>query len=83
VCIASTFIPRHAPTPPPASGESRTWPKRALTVGLSTLQCSVARLILAMGGVRRVTVVTSRWHVRAPYFFSPYRRFGLDVRSAG
>lgn len=37
-------------------------------------------LILAMGDVRRVTVVTSPWHVRAPYFFLPYRRHGLHVR---
>lgn len=36
-------------------------------------------LILAMGGIRRVTVATSAWHVRAPYFFAPYRSFGLDV----
>jgi hypothetical protein len=26
-----------------------------------------------------VVVVTSAWHVRAPWFFAPYRRFGLDV----
>jgi len=36
-------------------------------------------LIAAMGEVRRVTVVTSAWHLRAPYFFAPYRRFGLRV----
>jgi hypothetical protein len=36
-------------------------------------------LILALGGVRRVVVVTSPWHVRAPFFFAPYRRYGLDV----
>lgn len=36
-------------------------------------------LILALGGVRRVSVVTSAWHVRTPFFFAPYRRFGLDV----
>jgi glucosamine-6-phosphate deaminase len=36
-------------------------------------------LIAAMGDVRRVTVVTSAWHLRAPYFFAPYRRFGLRV----
>jgi hypothetical protein len=40
--------------------------------------CSLP-LILALGGVRHVTVVTSAWHVRAPYFFLPYRRFGLGV----
>jgi glucosamine-6-phosphate deaminase len=36
-------------------------------------------LISALGGVRRVTVVTSAWHLRAPYFFAPYRGFGLRV----
>ena len=30
-------------------------------------------------GVRRVAVVTSAWHVRAPYLFAPYRRHGLRV----
>ena len=37
-------------------------------------------LLLATGGVRTVTVVTSWWHLRARYFFAPYRRFGLEVR---
>jgi len=36
-------------------------------------------LVLAQGGVRRVSVVTSAWHLRAPYFFAPYRRYGLDL----
>jgi uncharacterized SAM-binding protein YcdF (DUF218 family) len=36
-------------------------------------------LVLALGGVRRVSVVTSAWHVRAPWFFAPYRRRGLRV----
>jgi hypothetical protein len=40
--------------------------------------CSLP-LITAMGGVRRVTVVTSRWHLRAPYFFAPYRDAGLEL----
>jgi glucosamine-6-phosphate deaminase len=40
--------------------------------------CSLP-LILAMGGVRHVTVVTSGWHLRAPYFFAPYRRHGLSL----
>ena len=39
-------------------------------------------LIRAMGGVRRVTVVTSIWHVRAPYFFAPYRALGLRLSFA-
>ncbi len=36
-------------------------------------------LLLAMADVRRVTVVTSAWHVRAPWFFAAYARFGLAV----
>jgi glucosamine-6-phosphate deaminase len=36
-------------------------------------------LLLALGEVRHVTVVSSAWHVRVPWFFAPYRRFGLDV----
>jgi uncharacterized SAM-binding protein YcdF (DUF218 family) len=36
-------------------------------------------LLLAAGDLRRVTVVTSAWHLRTPWFFAPYRRFGLEV----
>jgi glucosamine-6-phosphate deaminase len=36
-------------------------------------------LVLAQGGVRRVSVVTSLWHLRTPYFFAPYRDHGLRV----
>jgi DUF218 domain-containing protein len=36
-------------------------------------------IILALG-VRHVTVVSSAWHVRVPWFFAPYRRYGLRVR---
>jgi hypothetical protein len=39
-------------------------------------------LVRAIGDVRRVTVVTSAWHVRTPYFFAPYRALGLRVRFA-
>jgi hypothetical protein len=28
----------------------------------------------------RISVVTSLWHLRAPYFFAPYRAFGLELR---
>jgi hypothetical protein len=38
--------------------------------------------VLALGGVREVTVVTSAWHVRAPYMFAPWRDRGLRVRYA-
>ena len=36
-------------------------------------------IIRAVGDIARVTVVTSAWHLRAPYFFAPYRLFGLHV----
>ena len=36
-------------------------------------------LLLAAGPIRHVTVVTSAWHVRARFFFAPYRRHGLRV----
>jgi glucosamine-6-phosphate deaminase len=36
-------------------------------------------LVLAAGVIGHVTVVTSAWHVRAPYFFATYRRFGLTI----
>ena len=36
-------------------------------------------IVLAIGGVDRVVVVTSLWHLRAPFFFAPYRRHGLEV----
>jgi DUF218 domain len=37
-------------------------------------------LVLALGGIGHVSVVTSAWHIRTPWFFAPYRRYGLDVR---
>jgi uncharacterized SAM-binding protein YcdF (DUF218 family) len=40
--------------------------------------CSLP-ILLALGDVRRITVVSSAWHLRVPFFFAPYRRFGLDV----
>jgi glucosamine-6-phosphate deaminase len=36
-------------------------------------------IVLALGSAARVSVVTSLWHVRAPYFFAPYRAFGLEL----
>lgn len=36
-------------------------------------------IVRAIGGIRRVAVVTSSWHIRAPYFFAPYRAFGLRL----
>jgi hypothetical protein len=39
-------------------------------------------LIRAIGDVRRVTVVTSVWHLRVFYFFAPYRALGLRLSFA-
>jgi glucosamine-6-phosphate deaminase len=39
-------------------------------------------LLLAMPEIRAVTVVTSRSHLRARYFFRPYRRYGLRLEFA-
>ena len=39
-------------------------------------------IVLALGGIRDVTVVTSAWHVRAPYMFAPWRSHGLRVHFA-
>jgi hypothetical protein len=39
-------------------------------------------LIRAMEDIRRVTVVTSAWHIRARPFFAPYRRYGLELSFA-
>jgi glucosamine-6-phosphate deaminase len=36
-------------------------------------------IIRAIGDIRRVAVVTSSWHLRAPYFFAPYRVLGLRL----
>jgi glucosamine-6-phosphate deaminase len=36
-------------------------------------------IVRAIGAIRRVTVVTSAWHIRAPYFFAPYRLLGLRL----
>ena len=36
-------------------------------------------IVLAQGGVRYVSVVTSVWHLRALYFFAPYRDHGLRL----
>jgi vancomycin permeability regulator SanA len=39
-------------------------------------------IVLALGVAKRVSVVTSLWHLRAPYFFAPYRGFGLELDMA-
>jgi hypothetical protein len=35
--------------------------------------------VLALGEARHIIVVSSAWHLRVPYFFAPYRRYGLRV----
>jgi glucosamine-6-phosphate deaminase len=40
-------------------------------------------IVLALGDVRHVVVVSSAWHVRVPWFFAPYRRFGLQLGYRG
>jgi glucosamine-6-phosphate deaminase len=36
-------------------------------------------LLLALGEAPHVTVVSSPWHLRVPWYFAPYRGFGLHV----
>jgi hypothetical protein len=36
-------------------------------------------IVRGIGDIHRVTVVTSSWHLRAPYCFAPYRVFGLRL----
>jgi len=36
-------------------------------------------ILLALHEARHVTVISSAWHVRVPWFFAPYRSFGLRV----
>ena len=36
-------------------------------------------IVLALGEARQVVVVSSAWHLRVPWFFAPYRRYGLRV----
>lgn len=36
-------------------------------------------ILLALGEARHVIVISSAWHVRVPWFFAPYRDFGLHV----
>ena len=36
-------------------------------------------ILLALGEAQRVVVVSSPWHLRVPWYFAPYRSYGLDV----
>ena len=65
---------------------AREWPRPDVPVLLEVAGRNTAEnasrslpIVLALGGITRVTVVTSLWHVRARYFFAPYRDFGLVV----
>jgi glucosamine-6-phosphate deaminase len=63
------------------SWDERVAPALLEVAGRNTAEnasCSLP-LLLAVGDLRRVVVVTSAWHLRAPWFFAPYRRFGLRV----
>ena len=69
----------------------REWPLADVPVLLEVAGRNTAEnasrslpIVLALGVAARVSVVTSLWHLRAPYFFAPYRAFGLrlDLRPA-
>ena len=36
-------------------------------------------ILLALGEAPRVTVVSSPWHLRVPWYFAPYAAYGFDV----
>jgi hypothetical protein len=40
---------------------------------------STLPIVLALGAAKRVRVVTSLWHLCAPYFFAPYPDSGLEL----
>lgn len=65
---------------------AREWPLADVPILLEVAGRNTAEnasrslpIILALGVAARVSVVTSLWHLRAPYFFAPYRAFGLEV----
>ncbi len=65
------------------------WPLRRIPAVLEQAGRNTAEnasrslpLIRAIGDISRVTVVTSAWHFRAPYFFAPYRALGLGLSFA-
>lgn len=64
----------------------REWPLPDIPVLLEVAGRNTAEnasrtlpIVLALGVTERVSVVTSLWHIRAPYFFAPYRAFGLEL----
>lgn len=65
---------------------AREWPVEDVPVLLEVAGRNTAEnasrslpIVLALGVARHVSVVTSAWHVRAPYFFAPYRSVGLAL----
>lgn len=67
-----------------------TWPEDAAPALLEVAGRDTAEnasrslpIVLALGEARHVVVVSSAWHVRVPFFFAPYRRFGLRVSYRG
>jgi glucosamine-6-phosphate deaminase len=65
---------------------AREWPLARVPVLLEVAGRNTAEnasrslpIVLALGVAARVSVVTSLWHLRAPYFFAPYRAFGLEL----
>jgi hypothetical protein len=64
----------------------REWPLADVPVLLEVAGRNTAEnasrslpIVLALGVARHVSVVTSLWHVRARFFFAPYRDFGLEL----
>ncbi len=65
---------------------AREWPLADVPVLLEVAGRNTAEnasrslpIVLALGVAARVSVVTSVWHLRARYFFAPYRAFGLEL----
>jgi glucosamine-6-phosphate deaminase len=64
----------------------REWPLADVPVLLEVAGRNTAEnasrslpIVLALGVAARVSVVTSLWHLRTPYFFAPYRAYGLEL----
>ena len=65
---------------------AREWPLADVPVLLEVAGRNTAEnasrslpIVLALGVADRVSIVTSLWHLRAPYFFAPYRAFGFEL----
>jgi hypothetical protein len=65
---------------------AREWPLTDVPVLLEVAGRNTAEnasrslpIVLALGVADRVSIVTSLWHLRTPYFFAPYRAFGYEL----